>query len=145
MTDTTGPYDAIRAARGPTKRCTACATDHPVENFPFKNRDKLQLHAKCKTAQRVASRADYAANGDRRRAKTYEYRAWLRSTVNELVADWLTGRTCRRCGETDKHLIAVGADGENIRARSRDGFMPDDIRALLVDAEAECWGCRSTR
>lgn len=145
MSDHEEFYSAVRAAKGPTKRCSACQVDHPVEEFAIKHRDRLLVHPKCKAAQREARQSDYAENAQAHKARAAAYRARRRAETNEIVDAWLADRVCVRCEEPGRHLIAVASDGRNIRPLQRDGFTLDDIRMLLASATAECRKCRTSR
>lgn len=135
-------YAQIRISKGPTKQCTACNIAHPVEEFPIKSAARLQLHARCKQAQRAANQASYRANPDKQKAVAGARRDAIRAEFNAGLDAWLAGRACTICGEVKAHMLAVQADGVSLRGFDRNGFTADDLPALLAGATAECRSCR---
>lgn len=137
-------YERIRQLRGPNKRCGACAADHPIEEFPLKSAAKLTLHSRCKAAQRNASTAWYQANAEKHRRAAAARRKALAAAVSEMVDEWLTGRRCARCGDTDGP-VAVGPTGTSLKRLVKDGWSQQAIAALLPDATVSCQRCQRTR
>lgn len=135
--------ERIRQLRGPTKRCGACASDHPIEQFALKSAAKLTLHSRCKAAQRNVSTAWYQANADKHRTAAATRRKAIAAAVSEVVDEWLSGRRCTRCGGNDR-LVATGPTGTSLKRLVKDGWSLDSIAALLPDATVSCQRCQRT-
>src|SRR5436305_6113841 len=92
------PEDAVR-------RCTGCGTEHPVEEFAFKNREKGVRHSRCKVWSREVSRRHYAhtrsAYIERNRRNTPR----LRFEAARLVYTYLQTHPCVMCGEADPVVL----------------------------------------
>lgn len=133
-------YDIIRARTGPTKVCTACDTEHPLADFPFRSIAAATLHSRCRAAQRHATREWYHANRDAHRAAIAVRNTSHAAMVNGLVDTWLEHQRCANCGEPA--TLAVNPDGENIRRLLRDREAPAPGVDPLAHATAVCRSCR---
>lgn len=105
-------YARIREEKGPTKRCAACDTEHPVEDFTVKSSVRLQLHPRCRDRQRAANRASYRNDPAKQRNAAAARRARVREEYNAKIDRWLEGRACTRCGEVKAHMLAIHREGE---------------------------------
>lgn len=135
-------YARIREAKGPTKHCTACDAEHPVEDFTIKSSASLRLHSRCRDQQRAANRSSYQASPEKQREAAAARRARVREMFNAGLDEWLDGRPCARCGEAKAHMLAIHRDGENLRPFVQRGFTAADLPGLLAGATAECRSCR---
>jgi len=135
-------YARIREEKGPTKRCAACDTEHPVEDFTVKSSVRLQLHPRCRDRQRAANRASYRNDPAKQRNAAAARRARVREEYNAKIDRWLEGRACTRCGEVKAHMLAIHREGENLRPFVKRGFTAADLPDLLAGATAECRSCR---
>lgn len=135
-------YARIRAEKGPTKRCSACGIEHPVEDFPIKSSASLRLHPRCRDQQRAANRSSYRASPEKQRQAAAARRARVRDRFNAGIDEWLNSRTCARCGEAKAHMLAIHEDGGNLRPFVQRGFTAADLPTLLAGATAECRSCR---
>lgn len=136
-------YDQIADAKGATKRCSACDTEHPITEFAFKSKASGKLHSQCRAAQRHRSNTWYEANREQHGANVRERRKIIVSEVGAMVDGWLKVQSCP-CGGANERLTAVGSDGVNLRQTVKDGWSPADIEAELRHAVARCLPCRTS-
>lgn len=136
---TDAAYDQIRSTRGPTKRCSACGTDHPVEQFAFKSVAARKLHSRCRAAQGAYNACWYEQNRETHRPRAVATRTERVQTLHALIDRWLAGRTCP-CGSCDR-LVAVGSAGCSLKTMVKNGANEKDISDELRAVTVRCRSC----
>lgn len=75
------------------QKCTGCATEKSLEDFPFRSRKLNKRSKRCKTCFNVWHREHYKANKERYKKQVYEHN---RALVNK-VAEYKRNRPCADC------------------------------------------------
>jgi hypothetical protein len=114
----------------PTKKCTTCLLEKPLESFSKQRSTKDGLKYSCKTCHRKKS-AEHRLKG------------W------ERIFEFFGGRKCQRCGlESDYPIYEVHHKNPNDKDKKHvggRGLSKETLEAELIKCELLCANCHKIR
>jgi hypothetical protein len=87
------------------RACSRCGETRPIEDFPWKNRDRGLRRSWCRSCQRAYSHEHYLANLTKYTAKARKNERRGRLQRRELIDDYLRVHPCVDCGESLIELL----------------------------------------
>ncbi len=91
------------------KICTKCGISKEKTDFFVKDKASGRMHAQCKACYKANRQTYYLAHYKKYRAhylqRAKERRKQLRSEFHDNMRDYLSGKACLQCGESDMRVL----------------------------------------
>lgn len=108
---------------GELKQCSRCRQMRPATDFSIKNKQTGRRNTICGECQRAYGRAHYLKNRPEYLLRARKNRKSYRDRSRRHVVDFLVGKSCIDCGETDPLVLEFD---------HRDGVMKEEEVARLI-------------
>ena len=127
------------------KECIVCKLTFPFDAFPFKHKAKNTRRSYCYECQRNYSRAHYLNNRELYNARRYRRQRLYRARNRERLTEYITGRSCVDCAESDVRVLEFdhvrGTKRGNISEMVLAGVAWRRIEEELAKCEVRCANC----
>ena len=87
------------------RQCKQCLKELPLQEFPWRNKERKTQHYTCKKCKRAYNKTHYRDNSGYYKAKAHTYDNSARQKRRQYVWDYLSEHPCVDCGEPDPVVL----------------------------------------
>ena len=124
--------------------CTKCFLEKPIEDFPWKYKDRGIHHTVCKECYAKRSNDWYKEHRDSHIQNVMENKTADRIRARVFISLYLSKHPCVDCGETDAAVLEfdhVRGKNTDIATLIRDGATIERIQREIELCERRCANC----
>ena len=128
-----------------TKICTQCGREpQPIENFPWRWKDRGIKHSACKDCVKGKSSNWYYENQDRQKENVKLNNQNYRQNAREFILEYLSTHPCSQCGESDPRVLEfhhLGQKDSEVSSLIGRGASLDALQAEISKCVVLCANC----
>ncbi len=133
----------------PTKRCTKCQQEKPINEFGWRSKPLGIRHNRCLTCVVEASADWYAKNRQKQIANSAKRRLAVRDEARKYVWNYLYTHPCVDCGESDPVVLEFdhvrGRKVEDVSVMVQGGWSLNAIQAEIAKCDVRCASCHKQK
>lgn len=131
------------------KKCARCGEYKDDSEFNWRWTDRGVRQSVCRECLKLDRRAFYDENAESIKSKAHETKVAARDRAQKFIYEYLSGQTCRDCGEYDFAVLTFDhVRGEKRMAVSEmvnQGYSVEEIMAEIAKCEIVCFNCHMRR